>query len=236
MLNVLMRHDSLRVQEIARKAKLNRTTAYGIIKELAEKGLATATSRFGITEYQAVDPALLPSYLERQEEALRQNKKNVQKLIPELEGLRTSKKNLPQIYFFEGREGLKQAYEDTIENNREKVIRDFTGPDAMFEAMDEKRFVNYYVAKRRARGIKSISIFPDTRWSRWMKSNDKQELRETKLIPKEYAFDTGITIYDDRVAFMSYSLEHPLAVIIEDQNISATMKKLFSYINDHIAD
>jgi hypothetical protein len=78
-----------------------------------------------------------------------------------------------------------------------------------------------------------LSIFPDTKWSRWMKSNDAKELRATKLIPANYAFDTGITIYDDRVAFMSYSTEHPLAVIIEDQNISATMKKLFSYISDH---
>lgn len=232
VLYILLQQDSLRVRDLARKAHLNRTTVYGIIKELMKKGLATSLSRYGVTEYQSIEPALLPTYLERKEEELKQHKKEIKTLVPQLQKLREEKNNLPQIYFFEGVEGLKQAYEDTLENNQEKVIRDFTGPDAMFEVMDEKKFVSYYVNKRVRLGIRSLTIFPNTKWSRFMKQNDAKENRETKLIPAEYAFNTGITIYDNRVGFFSCSPERPLAVIVEDANISKTMKKIFSYISD----
>ena len=97
-----------------------------------------------------------------------------------------------------------------------------------------KEWVEYYVEKRARLGIKIIDIAPDTPVSRQSQKRDAELLRVTKLIPAKYIFDSEIDIYDDKVGIFSYSKDHPMAVLIQDENIAATMKQIFNYINDSI--
>lgn len=234
VLNILLQHESLRVADLAKKAHLNRTTAYGILKTLIEKGLVSSVVKYGVQEYQSIEPGLLPSYISRQEEILKERKKEIQNILPQIQKMRSEKSVFPKLYFFEGLDGLKQAYEDTLENNKGKLIEEFTGPDAMFDELGQEKWVRQYIQKRVDKKIHCKIIAPNTKWSQWTQNNDPKSLRVTKLIPAEYKFATEVVLYDNKVGLFSFSKEKPMAVIIEDENISQTMKTLFNYINNQL--
>ncbi|MBI2607352.1 MAG: helix-turn-helix domain-containing protein [Candidatus Doudnabacteria bacterium] len=235
VLSILLEHASLKVKEVARLAKLNRTTAYGVLKSLIEKGLASSTEQGKILEFQSISPRLLVNYIENKKLDLSKSKAEIEKILPEIEAVRNKQISFPKIQFFQGIEGIKQAYEDTLLNNKEKNLYDFTGTDAVFKKMGAD-WVYYYITKRAKLGIKCYDIAPDTDWSRESKKRDKAVARITKFIPIEYAFDTEIDIYDDKTAIFSFSENNPIAVIIEDKNIANTLKALFKYVDSTIRE
>ncbi|OHB21494.1 MAG: hypothetical protein A2939_03115 [Parcubacteria group bacterium RIFCSPLOWO2_01_FULL_48_18] len=225
---VLLQEGSLRVPAVAKKARLNRTTTYGILKSLTERGLVSSADRGGIIEYQSIPPSHIIPFIERKRDELQDRKDEIKEILPELKKVREKRDILPRIRFFEGIEGIKQAYEDTLENNKEKKLLDFTGTDAIFKKMD-KGWIEYYVKKRTRLSIKCIAIAPDTQWSRVSQKRDGELLRTTKLLPEKYTFDTEIDIYDNNVGIFSFSEDQPIAILIEDEKIAHTLKTLFYY-------
>lgn len=222
---VLLQNGPLLVASVARIAKLNRTTTYGILKELAEKGLASSSTQGKVIRYQSIEPDLLPGYIERHAKELEESKTRVQELVPQIKLLRSKGKVLPKIQFFEGKEGVEQAYEDTIENNKGKKIWAFTGS---YKNLGQK-FVDYYVNKRTKLGVEAKYLIPKTEWGIEAKREDEKWLRHAKFIPPEYTFDTEIVMYDNKVTILSYALENPVALIIEDETISKAMKTIFDF-------
>lgn len=226
---VLLENGPMFVSSIARAAKLNRSTTYGVLKLLSNKGLASVAKKGNIVRYQSISPNLLPNYIERKRDVLAETKKEVADLVPQLTLLRTKGKILPKVQFFEGIEAVKQAYEDTLENNQGKVLKDISGIDAAFRVLGEE-WTKYYLKKRTRLGIKCIDLAPETEWARKSKEDDKKYLRTTKFIPKQYGFDAELDLYDKKVGIFSYAQENPIALIIEDDTISSMMQKLFDYL------
>jgi hypothetical protein len=86
-------------------------------------------------------------------------------------------------------------------------------------------FPQYY--KRRAgKNIKIKAIFPDTPAARKRAKHNKEEARETFLIPREkYAFSPEINIYDNKIMIASW--REKLGIIIESTEIADAMKKVY---------
>lgn len=229
VLNVLLESGPMFASAIARAAKLNRSTTYVILKELQEKGLVSSAKEQSATRYQSIAPELLPGYIERKREELAESKKEVEEMLPQIKMLRAKRNVLPKVQFFEGKESVEQAYEDTLENNDEKFLRDITGVDAVFTNLDQK-FLKYYLEKRARLGVRCIDLVPETNWARKSKEDDVKYLRTTKFLPAKYNFDGEVSIYGNKVGLFSYAQENPVALIIEDETITQMMKQIFDYI------
>ena len=217
------------VATIARSSKLNRTTAYGLLKELAELGLVTSAKQRGVLRYQSITPELLPSYIERKGKDLLDTKEEIAKLVPQIKLMRSKAHVLPKVQFFEGKEGIEQAYVDKLENNKAKVIYEFTGMDTTYEKLGAS-FADYYVKKRTGLKIKSEYIAPDTSFARKAAEDDEKYYRQVKFIPEQYKMDTEISVYDNKVSMTSFSGENPVTILIEDGNLARTMKNIFDYV------
>lgn len=228
VLLVLLENGPMFAAAVARAAKLNRTTTYGILKELASKGLVSSSSG-AATKYQSIAPELLPAYIERRGNELLEMQKQVSEVVPQLKLLRAKGKILPKVQFFEGKEGIEQAYEDKLMNNQSKIIYEFTGMDAGYDKLGPK-FVEYYLKKRTGLRIHSEYIATDTPFARKEALEDEKYLRKVKFIPPQYAMETEISIYDNKVSLTSFSAENPVTILIEDENLARTMKTLFDYI------
>ena len=233
VLLVLLEHGPMLVAALAKAAKLNRTTTYGILKDLAESGLVTSAKHGSSLRYQSISPELLPAYIERRGKELIETKESLEKLIPQIKLLRSKAKALPKVQFFEGTEGIKQAFEDKLANNEGKVLYEFTGMDAGYAKMDHA-FIDYYLNKRAKLRIFSTYISPDTPLSRKTAEDDDRLYRKVKFIPEKYAIATEVSIYDNKVSISSFSPENPVAVLIEDENIAQTMKQLFNFIESKL--
>lgn len=229
VLGVLLQRGSMYAARIAKEARLNRTTTYGVLNELIERGLVSKVRSRAATQFQAIPPEMLPAYAAKRRAEMAEHEADLQRAVPQLLLARNKGDILPRVQFFEGEEGVKQAYEDTLENNPERFLRDITGVDAVFQRLGEK-WVNYYMEKRTRLGIRCTDLAPDSDWARKSKKDDGKYLRTTKFIPAEYYFDAEIALYGDKVGIFSYAKENPVAVLIEDETITHAMKQLFDYM------
>ncbi len=220
-----------RISSIARRVKLNRTTLYGVLKILSRRGLVSSIEERGVLTFRSIQPPALVDYIERAKDKLATDVKRVSDVIPFIEQLRkTGGRMYPTIQFFDGREGIKQAYEDTIKNNPTKKIYGFTGTQAIYSGID-RSWIDNYITRRTKAGVMWYSIAMDSPEAHAMKSRDSSESRVTKILPPESKSSLELCTYGDKVMIASFSQDHPLGIIIEDREIAETVKTLFTYIN-----
>jgi hypothetical protein len=133
------------------------------------------------------------------------------------------------VRFFEGWEGVRRVYEDTLTSQEEilnfansAVVREF------WPAYDEE-----YVAERVKRGIYLRGIAPSDATGKRVHGQDKQMLREIRLVPaKDFDFQNEINIYGHKVAICSFdsglrSGSDMFGVIIESREVAETQRQIF---------
>lgn len=209
------------VTEISRKAGINRTTGYDILSSLANKGMASVSGKEPKQEYAAESPASITEYLKRQAVEIQENIKKAEEIVPELTLLHAFK-NRPKIRFYEGNEGIKQVYEDTLTSTEE--IRACATIDPLINAIPG--YFPDYFKRRAAKNIHIRAIVPNTPLGKERKALDAEEKRVTTLIPPDkYYFSPEICIYDNKVMIASW--REKLGIMIESEEIADAMKKIY---------
>ncbi len=136
--------------QIAKKAELKRPTAYVIAEELVGKGLIVHVPGEDKRRYIAKSPE---SFIEEREEKL----KAAKQILPELKSFQKSTAEKPSILYFEGIDGLRQAYRYKQKELHDKEIVGFfaSAEDASPEVMKVFLEWNEYKAKHgpKVRGL-----------------------------------------------------------------------------------
>lgn len=205
-------------REIAKRAGIQRTYFYDLSEKLLKLGLLQQISKGKKRYFQAADPEKL---LEIQEEKLQELKS----ALPDLKALQNTKGQKPKVYFFEGRAGIDQVNEDTLKYKDE--ILGFTTP--RFVSADEEKLSREYIAKRKSLGIKVRAIGEVSPELAKLQSRDREDLRETRMLPKDlFSSEVEIGMYGNKIFFSNY--KDQFGMTIEDSEISKTMKKIFELI------
>lgn len=208
--------------KIARKARIVRTTTYDILSSLFEKGLVTLTGKEPKQEYVAESPENLKIYIENKLAKQKSDLDEVKNiLLPQLKSIHNVGSR-PKVMFYEGREGMEKVYEDTLTSS--EPIRAYASVGDMHAGLPGY-FPEYY--KRRAgKGIAIRAIVPNNESGIERKSFDKNEMRETAVVPTDrFNFSPEINIYDNKVMIASW--KEKLGIIIESHEIADAMKKIY---------
>ena len=209
------------VSPIARSSNINRTTVYDILASLIAKGLVSVSGKEPLQEYVAESPEKVLKLIETEVESKQQNLKIAEELVPQLKSLHNVS-DRPQVRFYEGKEGLEQVYEDTLTSH--ETIRAYANVNVMHAALPEY-FVKYY-KRRTNKGIHIRAIIPANEAGTDRASKDKEEARESALVPADKIyFSPEINIYDNKV--MIASLKEKLGIIIESKEIADAMKTIY---------
>ena len=208
--------------EIARAAKINRTTAYPILESLAKDGLVNFSGETKIQKFTAEAPEKVLSLLKRGVHEAEEKLRNGHALLPELLSV-YNVGNKPKVKYYEGIERVKEAFEDTL-NAKGDILAYAVGSD-MYDTLGEKYFQNYF-KQRVEKGIKVRVIAPDDSDSRAIVKNDAKELRESVLVPHDkFYFSIETNIYNNKILTVSW--REQFAVIIESVEIAAAQRKMF---------
>jgi sugar-specific transcriptional regulator TrmB len=214
------------VIEIARKSEIKRTTVYDILLDLEKSGLIYQTTKVNKRLFVAEDPEKLKKKLEEKERIL-------DEMLPQLRSFYNIKGIKPKIKFYEGKEGLRQVYSDTLNYGGE--ILAFASEDVV--KVLGMNWANDYLAKRVKRGIRARIILPKTEIiERDFNPLDQKQLRSSKLVSaKKYPFSIEINIYGhQKVALMSSREE--MGIIIEGKEIYNTLKLIFELLWDNLPE
>lgn len=210
------------VSTIAKRASILRTTAYNILNSLVQKGVLVSFEKNGTQYYEALPPAKLVAFLKEESERLAQLAEEADKLIPELNTHYRALDNKPRVYFYEGNEGLIRVYEETL-NSSEEILA-YASDQANQDAIPWY-FPKYY-KRRSAKKIPIRAIFPDTPKDRERHSLDGQELRKSRIVPKDKLdFTPEVNFFDDKIMIADW--KEKLGIIIESREITKMFKQTF---------
>ena len=209
-------------QVLAKSAELNRSTTYVILDSLIQKGLVSTIEKNGVKLFQSTPPEQVLSFLQEKTKQYQDLVGYAHQILPELKAVFKGVGTKPNIQFFEGEEGIKTVYEETLTST--ETIRAFASIDDMHNTLPEY-FPEYY-HRRAGRGIHIRAIFPDTEKTRERIKFNEQESRTAQLIPSDkFAFTPEINVYDNKLIFMS--LKERFALVIQSAEIADAMKKIF---------
>lgn len=216
---------SATVIEIAKKAGIKRTTCYDILFDLIKMGLVLETSQGKKRLFIGEDPEKIKKDLENKE-------KLFSDILPHLKSIHNISGAKPKIRFYEGKEGLKEVYNDILKYSGE--ILAFTSEDVVNAFGRE--WAEEYIKKRVKKGIHVRNIAPETRIVHEFISRDREQLRASKLVDLEkYPFSIEINIYGhSKVALMSS--KEGTGLIIEGGEIYKTMKSIFELLWDNLPE
>lgn len=206
------------VEQISRKSKIKRTTVYDVIETLKEKGLIGTTKMKKRTLYYAEDPRILESQLEEKKTVL-------SAILPQLLSMANCIDKKPSIKYFEGAEGIKNVYQDTLSYSNQEIL--MWGSTDIFKYFDEDFMWDYYLKKRLENKIWMRAIGQNIEVVRDIQSHDKEQLRQTRLYDSEKVlFEVEINLYGKKkVGIMSF--KEQLGLIIESEKIYNTLKNIF---------
>ena len=204
--------------DLARKAKIKRTTLYDIVNSLKGKGLASTIRSGGRLLYSAEDPRTLQNRLEEQRSALLS-------MLPELLSVANALPRKPKVRYYEGVEGIKEVYRDILRYPEQKMYAWVS--DSMISKFDGKFIAEYYIPKRLENKIWAEVIASDTATGQQFQNKDRDALRVTKLLNAVTSpLSIEIGLYGkDRIGFMS--IDDELGLIVESKPIADTLKSIF---------
>jgi len=209
---------SATVQEVSDKAGVKRTSVYNFLEDMKARGFITEVKYGKRILLTAEDPHTLLKKADEQ-------KKQLEELLPEFLSIYNLQGSKPKVKFYQGVEGLKRIYEDTLKHGGSiYLVSDY---ERMFETI-EPDWMWDYATRRMGKGIKAFSIAKESARGLEVKNRDSKHLRETRFV-KEVDFETEINIYGDKIALLSF--RRPYAgVIIEDRAIAQTLKSMWKII------
>lgn len=202
------------VLELSQISGINRPTLYRLLEKLIKKGLVSEIYEGKKHFYIAENPEKLISYLSEQ-------RKKIKNMLPSLISLEAEATERPKIKFFEGKEGIKNLYDELLEERCE--ILGFAWSDKVFK---ELPFHFDFVKKRVKLKIPVRLIVPDTKITRERKRLGKRELRTMKLIKNLKPFDAAYFITEKKV--ITFSLKRWfVGVLIENKEIAEGLRAFF---------
>jgi sugar-specific transcriptional regulator TrmB len=201
---------------IAKKAGLNRTTCYTILDDLQQKGLVSHFKKYSVQYYTANDPEAILKYLDSEKTALENKKELLNANLSNLKDINAKLGIKPNVQFFEGLEGIKAAYEDTLTEDKELLA--FSGVYNM--PPDLKEYIyGHYIPTRIKNKVKMSVIEQSKNFTQKNVELNKKEYRESRLAPIPFELGIEINIYKNKVAFMTFEGGEYSGVVIHNDKL-----------------
>lgn len=207
---------------LARHTGRNRSSSYHTLNRLTEKGLATKFTK-GKYQYFAPEPP------EKIVQLAQLRFQSAKQLMPELLSIQNTLASKPRIKFFERASGIETIFEETL--SAEGEILGYTNLALLIELFPG--YFRRYTRERMKRGIRVRYLSPrpkeGTALIQEMLSEqcDVSTLEVLFINPEQFPFQNEIAIYGSKVAVMSLSREEQIAILIESETVSKTMKAVF---------
>lgn len=210
---------------LSKKSGVTPAKVYPILEKLKEKGLITHVIKSGTKYFQALNPHRIIDFLDEKEKTISAQKEDIKALIPLL--VSHQKQEAEQYAtVYETFKGIKTLYDEMLEHLK-KTKEDFTcftlGTE--YKSKEANIFFKNYDVKRKEAGIK-MKILGLEKQRRFLTkeygSNPNIEFRFT-----EHSLPTGIIIYGDNVATLSWH-DVPTAFVIHSKQNAETYRKFFN--------
>lgn len=214
--------------KLAKAAGLNRITGYEVLQRLSKQGLVSIHVKKG-TSVKYFQVEAIDSLQEKLEERRLQAEEQLQRLEDQKDALRElyqPSSDKPEVSFYQGKEGVKAVFVDTLAQKPKETLS-FASGSAVVDF--DPAFLQQYYDKRVSMKIPTKGIAPGSKSvkERFSDEVNKKELRQLRFLPAELdALQHEIEIYGNNVAFTSMKPGDEHGIVIRSKTIAEAMREI----------
>lgn len=216
---------------IARRTKMNRSTAQYTCQQLAEKGLLHMVQKNNTFIYTAEPPETLLSILERQRRKLDRQEHDLQQVVGSLKSLMQTKGTMPRVQFYEGVHELEKLV-DRLPEERQEIFT-FSAGDYLLQKIPE--VVHRFRGKSKHNFL-SKKIIRSPKYKDLHKEDPYSSTVETRYFKSLEELTVDIQIVDDLVSIISAEQDSPVAILIQHKNIAENLKNIFLQVWEELEE
>ncbi len=210
------------VQEIAKKADINRPTCYVMIEDLTEKGLMSSFEKGKRRYFTAENPDHFLNIIRENRREIEKKEERIKNILGDLRALKAFSASSPNVSYYEGLEGINALREDVI-RSKSKTIYELVPVDDVRKFIpeepapdDSRKIIREKVSVKSLYYSKKGAIYPE-----------KDGISQRRFVPVElFPISCEVVIYGNKVAFLSYSGK-PTGFLVDNQYVADTMKMMF---------
>lgn len=224
----LIENGAMTPSQISEKAIEKRTNTYMVLDQLERLDLVEKSVVKTKTYFEATNPISLEKLAESRRKQLHDAETKIKLAMPTLLNYYYSFTEKPGIRLFQGVEGLKDIYADTLRAKQDiYLLRTEADIPNMTEA-----YLDKYRQKRAQLKINTYALTPETPEAKvhFMSGEDDDMLFKRTFIPKgAYTAPVEIDIYGDRIAFAIFG-DDIMGVIIDNKYLAEAIKQIFKLV------
>lgn len=206
---------SINLQEIAKRVNFPRTTVYNTLSYLSQKGLVSKIIKKGVTFFEASDP-------EKLIDNLKQKKELLERVLPDLQGLKKSIIETSSVEIYEGNKGLSTILSDVFKIKQQTYY--FGSYSLSIERL--KHLPGHFRTLRLDRKIPAKIVIDKHNEETFHKPAYKK-ITEMRFLDSLKDFPCMIFIYGNNVAI--YTLEDELVgIIIRNKQVAEAIMLVFN--------
>ncbi len=210
---------------IVDKSGVASSKIYELLEKLIQKGLVSYVIKSGVKYFESAPPSRILDYMQEKEAKLKQQKGQIEKLLPELELKRSMAGIGSETIVYKGMKGAETSFDDilkTLNKGEEYYVLGISKFTPHFE-----RFVVNFHKKRAKQGIKCKIIVNELAEEIGNKLAPIS-LTKIKYLQKELFTPVVFIIYKDKT-LISIGLDE-LFIQIKSKNLSEGLKAYADYM------
>jgi sugar-specific transcriptional regulator TrmB len=210
------------VQDIAKKAGINRTTTYVMLEGLTKHGLVSTFERGKKTMFAAENPQQLVEILTRQMSSIEGKKSRLEESLPRLLAIFNTVEDKPRVRFLEGEEPLREIMQK-IGRVETEVWEMYAVDEYLIEAL--KKFQTNESRANIPRRVKTralVTVKPGFQVPHFDLRNAEVRALDWSI----HQFTGDIAIHDDQAYIFVYKGKFA-AIAIQSKEIVEILKALF---------
>lgn len=215
------------IMDLARKTAIKRSTTHNNVEELIKKGLVSQTNYGERRMVIAENPEKLKFLLEQRKWEVNKLETNMDQIVGEIFQIvpKAKENTRTEVKYYDGEKGFKEVCQRSITNSKDEVLF-ISNIDEWRKVYTESYGKDYYIPARKKKKVFLRELVIDTNQGQDFKKDDANNLRESKILPKDFQFNTTLIITDSDVSIM-ISTEPYKAISIEDADVVSTFKNIF---------
>lgn len=212
---------------LIKKSKISASKVYNILERLAHKGLVSHIIKQKTKYFQATDPKRLLEYLAEKEKALGEQKKNIQKVLPQLLAKQQEKAE-QEVEMYKGLAGVRNMFYSILDDVQQGEAYDVIGAGWGYEREESVRmFLGEYHERRAHKGITANLLFNFETYRAAASLGYKR--CTIKPMPQELISTSQIMIFKDKMFIILWKKD-PLGFVIKDRELRDDFKRYFDVL------
>lgn len=215
---------------IAKRLGIKRVTTYAALETLHKKQLVTSFQRNNVTYFEAVSPEEIVNICKRKIAEDMDLENQAKTALKELKTLE-SRQSTPvlevkgKIKYYQGLEAVRGLIDETLDEGKVEQLCFGLNKYHTEHLWDDWK---NYTKKRAKVGMSVRSIQPDIKAAKEYKNRDKDELRETLLIPnKKFPAACELNVIGDMIAIFTSHGKEPTGMKLYNKDMAQVLKSLF---------